>query len=133
MAVGPLGTERRKAAAVSTWAGSVRLTRGPAAVMSRQQMPRSVHQDLIQGGAHVDELTDRRRIHRVVIAGHPHVVIPTQPLVRHGVDHRWDRWERQHLGLIAIEEIDRTPVEGPHPTTVGDRKPLPKLTIEVLR
>lgn len=91
------------------------------------------HHHLVQVGGDLDHGPDHGRVHLIVIAGHPHVVVPAQPHPGAVPDRRGDRWQREHRGPVGGDQFRQPGGDGPHPPCVGPAQPVAQLAVEVGR
>jgi hypothetical protein len=87
----------------------------------------------LQVGEDLHPATDHARVHRVVVAVQPHVVIAGQPRRTQPSGHRRDRRRRQHRGLIGGDPVARgAPQRAARPPVHGG-EPAGELGVEVRR
>lgn len=87
--------------------------------------------DSPQVGGDLDAPTDRDRVHRVVVAIDPHVVITWQPCRVPPPDAWPDGRQRQHRRLIGPDPVSRSTSQHPVSAMLGPHQPLLQLGIEI--
>ena len=92
----------------------MRLVPGPAPrSWSATSRPSQSTRTRSRSAMHLDPPADHRRVHRVVVAVQPHVVVPRQPGRRPPPGRRRDRRQRQHRGPVGGRPVGRRAAQRP--------------------
>ena len=103
-----------------------RLVPGPDPGMVRDHPPVAEHLDPGQVGHHLDPAADDRRVHRVVVAVQPDVVVPGQPGRDSPPGRRRHRRQRDHRGPVRGDPITRGAAQRPAGPLIDQGQPLPR-------
>lgn len=86
--------------------------------------------DHVEVGEDLDHPADRDRVYGVVVAESPHVVVAREPDPEPQLDWWCQRRQRQHRGLVDVEQVGWAGLQRPHRACVGPRQPAAHLGVK---
>ncbi len=87
----------------------------------------------VQISMNIDHPADHRRIHRVVVAQDPRVVVARQPGPGGEPDRRRHRRQSRHRRPIHLDQFGRRRAQAPNPAAVRAHQPLGELGVKIGR